>query len=204
MDTFTRGCGYALLVGGAAVILINLILTPMLPVQAGDVVVRSSQVYLVRLSASLVSALLLLFGCLGLHLAQRRVSGAFGTGAFLATFTGCVLVVAVEWANVFVLRPVAQISPDALRGLDHSALMTAGFGSAVGLFSLGWLLLSVSLWRARVLPRWAALTTGLGLLLIPVLGATPLGAAGAIAGNAVFGTGLIGLGRALVTLDAPR
>jgi hypothetical protein len=148
-----------------------------------------------------VTALLLLFGCLGLHLVQRSASGAFGTAAFLVSFVGNSLLIAVEWANVFVLRALAQSDPGTLIALDKSSLITAGFGSAAGLFALGWLLLSVSLWRARVFPRWAALTTLAGLISIPALGATPLGIAGAIAGNVVFGLGLMGLGRALAKTE---
>jgi hypothetical protein len=174
----------------------------MLPVQAGDVVVRTSQVYLVRLSASLVSAVLLVFGSLGLHLAQRSVAGLLGTAAFLASFIGSCLVAAVEWSNVFVLRPVAQLSPSALQAINRSPLLIGGTVAAVGLFSLGWLLVAASAWRARILPRWAAIATGVGMLLIPALGAAPFGIYGAIAGNVVFGAGLAGLGVALAAPSA--
>lgn len=197
MNGFTRGCAFALVLGGALLILINVILTPLLPTQQGEAVVRTSAIYLFRLSASGVAAMLLLFGCLGVHLAQRSVSGAFGTAAFLVAFVGNSLLVAVEWSNVFVLRAVAQTNPEALSALDKSTLMTTGFVSAAGLFALGWLLLAVSIWRTRMLARWVPLTVVAGLILIPALGATPLGMAGAIAGNVVFGLGLIGLGRAL-------
>jgi hypothetical protein len=132
-----------------------------------------------------------------LHLAQRSVSGKFGTVAFLVSFVGTGLLFAVEWSNLFVLRAVAQTSPEALAPLDKSSLMTVGFASGAGFFVLGWLLLSVSLWRARVFPRWTALTTFAGLILIPALGATPLGTSGQIPGNVIFGFGLLGLGYAL-------
>lgn len=197
MNGLTRGCAIALVVGGALLILVNVILTPLLPTQKGEAVVRTSAIYLFRLSASGVAAMLLLFGCLGVHLAQRSASGAFGTVAFLVAFVGNSLLVAVEWSNVFVLRAVAQANPEALSTLDKSTLMTTGFISAAGLFALGWLLLAVSLCRTRMLARWVPLTVVVGLILIPALGAAPLGMAGSIAGNVVFGLGLIGLGRSL-------
>lgn len=201
MNGFARGCGFTLVFGGALLILINAILTPLMPMQEGEAILRTSGIYLLRLSASGVAALLLLFGCLGLHLVQRGASGLFGTIAFVVAFVGNVLLVAVEWTNVFVLRAVAQTSPEALDALGETSLMKIGFSSAAGLFGLGWLLFSISLWRARIFPRWAAITMLAGLLLIPALGATPLGIAGAIVGNAIFGLGLIGSGRALARID---
>ena len=72
--------------------------------------------------------------------------------------------------------------------------------SAVGIFALGLLLLCGNIWRLRVLPRWAALATFLGLILIPGLQG-PFGVVGAMIGNAVFGSGLTGLGWALRKID---
>lgn len=117
--------------------------------------------------------------------------------AFLVSFVGTILLFAIEWANLFVLRAVAQTSPEALSGLGRSSLVIVGFASGTGFFMLGWLLLAVSLWRSKVFPTWAAATTSAGLIAIPVLGVTPVGVAGQIVGNVVFGVGLIGLGRAM-------
>jgi hypothetical protein len=199
MNGFIRGCGRALLLGGALMILINVIVTPLLPRQQGPAIVMASGIFLLRQSASGVAAMLLLFGCLGLYLAQRRISGRFGAAAFLVAFIGGASLFAVEWANIFVLRAVARLSPDTLGALDENVLMNVGFASAAGLLALGWLLLSLSLLRATVLPRWAAMTTLGGLFAIPILQATPLGLIGGISGNVIFGAGLIGLGRALAT-----
>jgi hypothetical protein len=160
---------------------------------------------LIRLSAALVDALLLLIGCFGLHLAQKHASGIFGAVAFAVSFFGTSLLVAVEWSNLFVLRAVAQTSPEVLKRLGDSMLVTVGFASGAVLFMLGWLLLSASIWRSRVLPAWAAATTAAGLVAIPVLGATPLGQGGQIAGNVILGVGLAGLGRAMMkTKDEGR
>ncbi len=197
MNEFTRRSGIALILGGALLILINVILTPMLPTQEGEEILRTSTIYLFRLSASVVTAMLLLFGCFGVHLAQRSASGVFGKMAFIVAFVGNSLLVAVEWSNVFVLRAVAQTNPEALGLLDKSSLMTTGFASAAGLFMLGWLLLAVNILLARVFSRRVAITIIAGLILIPVLTASPIGMAGAILGNVVLGLGIIGLGHAL-------
>jgi hypothetical protein len=197
MTGLVRGLGVALLLGGALLILTNVVFTPLLPADQGEEVVRTSTVYLYRLSLAGLAAVLILFGCFGVHLAQRSVSGRFGTAAFLIAFVGNSLLVAVEWSNIFVLRALAQVSPAALTSLDESRLMTAGFALAAGLFTLGWLLLAISVWRTGRFSRWVAPTVIAGLVLIVVLSGSPLGETGAIVGNAVFGLGLIGLGRNL-------
>ena len=199
MYKFLRRCGIALVLGAILLILINVVVTPfylqLLP--QGEAVHRTSGIYLLRFSFAVVDALLLLFGCIGLHLGQRNVSGGFGAVAFLVSFVGTSLLFAFEWSNFFVLRALAQTSPEALTALDRSPLMTAGTGSAAGLFMLGWLLFSVSLWRARVFPRWASVTALAGLISLPALGATPLGFVGQIVGNVIFASGLFGLGYSL-------
>jgi hypothetical protein len=203
MSSFIRQCGIALVLAGGLLIGINLIISPsyLRLLEQGEAVFRTSSPYLIRLSAALVDALLLLIGCLGLHLAQKHVSGVFGALAFAVSFLGTCLLIAIEWSNLFVLRAVAQTSPDALKGLGDSMLVTAGFASGAVLFMVGWLLLSASVWRSNVLPAWAAATTAAGLVAIPVLGATPLGQSGQIAGNVIFGVGLAGLGRAMMKMQ---
>src|SRR5258706_12326086 len=114
MNGFTRGCGRALLLGGALTILINVVITPLLPRDQGSAAAMSTGIFLLRQSASGVAALLLVFGCLGLHLVQRTVSGIFGAVAFFTAFLGGCLLFAVEWVDVFVLHPLAQTSADVL------------------------------------------------------------------------------------------
>ncbi len=202
MNGFIRSCGILLILGAVLLIVINVFLSPfyLQHLQQGEVAFRSSGIYFFRLSAALVDALLLLFGCLGLHLSQRSASGKFGAAAFWVTFVGTSLVFAIEWANLFVLRPVAQTSPETFEVLNESLLMTVGFASGAGLFMLGWLLFSVSLWLANVLPRWAALTALVGLISIPIVVVSPLGPYGQIPGNVIFGIGLMGLGNSLAKM----
>lgn len=196
MSEFLRGCGFALMMGGGVMILVNVILSPayVASLKLGEALARTSRIYLVRIAAALIASLLLLFGCIGLFLHQQSASGAFGTVAFLVAFVGTTLLFAMEWSNLFVLRAVARTSPEALTPLDKSQLMSLCAGSSAGLFMLGWLLLTASTALAKVLPQWAALTAGIGLLLIPILGATRLGVYGQIVGHGLFGLGLVGLG----------
>jgi len=203
MKGFLRSCGITLGSGAVLLILTNVILTPsyLASFQQGEAIARASGIYLLRLSVALIVALLLLFGCIGLYLSQKSVSGKFGAVAFLVSFVGTSLLFAVEWSNLFVLRAVAQTSPETFVHLNESSLMTAGFASGAGIFMSGWLLLSISIWKANVFPRWGPLSTLLGLVLIPALGVTPIGIIGQVIGNVVFGLGLFGLGYSLAKAD---
>jgi hypothetical protein len=202
MKPFIRSCGVALCLGGALTILINVVISPLMPASKDGAVVMLTNTYLLRQSASGVAALLLLAGSLGLHLAQRPASGWLGTIAFLVSFVGGCALFAVEFVDVFVLRAVAQVAPETVAPLDKAPLMNIGFASAASLFALGWILLSITAWKTKILPRRAAQATLLGLFLIPILQGT-LGLVGAIVANVVFGGGLIGLGWALIKIPTP-
>ena len=200
MNGFLRSCGYALVLGGVLHVLITVFLTPahIASFEQGEAVARTSGIYWFRLSAALVDILLLTYGCIGLYLSQKNTSGAFGTIAFWVALVGNILFFSLEWSNLFVLRAVAQTSPEALAVLDKSRLMTIGFASGAGIFMLGWIFLAASTWLVNELPRWASLSTIAGLILIPALGVTPLGIVGQVIGNAIFGVGLIGMGYSLI------
>jgi hypothetical protein len=200
---FIRGCGLALATGGILTILINLIFTPLLfRANIPPAVVPTTQLFLLRQSTSALAALLIMFGCLGLglHLRQTTGPGVGSTSVFLAAFIGSCLVLAVEFCDVFVLRTVAQTNRDTFMAIEKSPFMNMGMVSAVGIFALGWLLFCGNIWRLKLLPRWAALATFLGLILIPGLQA-PFGVVGGMIGNSVFGSGLTGLGWALRKID---
>lgn len=200
MNGFVRSCGYALVLGGVLHVLLTVFLTPahVASFKQGEVFARTSGIYWFRLSAALVDILLLIYGCIGLYLAQKSTSGSFGTIAFWVAFVGNILLFALEWSNLFVLRAVAQTSPDTLAVLDKSRLMTIGFVSGAGIFMLGWFFLAANTWLVNMLPRWASLSTIAGIILIPALGVTPLGIVGQVIGNAIFGVGLIGMGYSLI------
>ena len=200
MGSFTRQSGRALVGGATLLILLNVILTPLLPVGDGDAATRASTVYLFRLSGAVVSALLLLFGSIGVyivHLRHRR-SGRFGGVAFAVLFLGQALLVALEWSNVFILRPLAQIAPAALDQVGQATLLVVGSAGTAGLFALGWLLVSACLLLNRAAAGWIPLAIITGLVASVALAVSPLGPNGAIVGTVVFGVGLIGLGRGVI------
>lgn len=190
--------GTALFLGGLFLILVNVFLTPLMPTDQGEEVLRTSTIYFWRLSAAGIASVLLLLGCVGVFLAQRNITGIFKNIAFLAAFVGNCLLVCVEWSNLFILPAVAKSSPETLSAIDSSKLVTVGFAAAAGIFALGWILLAVSAIKSRVFSLWVPVTVISGLILIPLLGATPLGIYGAIIGNVIFGTGIMAMGWHLI------
>ena len=192
---WTRMCGHALTAGGVLIAAVNAILTPLVPFAEGDAIARSSTAYLVRLSLAEAAALLLLLGCFGAWALPGRAT-LFRRVAFLVAFAGNAGLVAAEFANLFLLRPLAQENPEALAALDASPLYIGGFTAAVSAFGLGWILLAIAALLAPGFDRRPPGLTLAGLLLTTAL--TPLGVAGAIVGSLVFGAGLAWFGRAVV------
>src|SRR5262245_59766132 len=104
---FVRRTGIALSIGGALTILVNAVLTPAMHAHAPFVETAASPVFVWRQSASAIAVAFLLFGSLGLQVVQGNRVGKFGTVAFGMTFLGCALVLASEWAEVFVVHTLA-------------------------------------------------------------------------------------------------
>jgi hypothetical protein len=191
-----RWTGVALACGGALTILVNIALTPLLPAHVPFAHSASSWVFLWRQGASAVAGACLLLGVVGIHLAQAGRSGRFGAVTFAVALLGSALLLATEWNEVFVITDLARRAPDALNALEGGrGLHRDDLGAMIALatFTLGWLGLALATLRAHVLPRPAAWLVIAGLCVIPLLGAA-FGRWGAIAGNAVLGTGWCWLG----------
>lgn len=191
-----RWTGAALVCGGALTILVNAILTPLLPAHVPFAASASSWVFLWRQGASAVAAACLMFGAVGVHLAQVERSGRLGAATFALALLGSALLLATEWNEVFVITDLARRAPGALNALEAGGGMHRGDVGAMiafGAFTLGWIGLAIATVRAHVLPRRAAWLVILGLFVIPALGAA-FGRWGAVAGNAVLGAGWCWLG----------
>lgn len=197
---FVRCAGLALALGGALTLIVNAVLTPLVPAHEPFAKTASSWVFLWRQGASALAAVLLLLGSVGLHLRQAGRTGRFGALAFAVAFLGGGLLLAAEWADVFLVRTLALRAPEALRALegDHGpGPYDVGAMAAVGIFAIGWIALAASTLRAGVLPRRAAWLVIAGLLSTPLLAAVLPGAWGAVVGNGVLGAGWLWLGHGL-------
>ena len=193
LDRITSWAGLALAVGGLLTFLINAFLTPLLP--KGSEAPAASSIFLWRQVASGVAAALLLYGSIGLYLAQARAMGTWGTLAFSFAFVGSALLLAMEWGEVFIVRTLALRSPQALRGLEGGPGLSPydlGAMIAFGAFTLGWLAFGIATLCGGVLPRRGSWILIAGFVLIPLLGWARLW--GAIVGNAVLACGWVMLG----------
>jgi len=192
-----RWSGVALAAGGVLTLLINACLTPLLPAHAPLAKTAASSVFLWRQGLSALAAVFLLFGSIGLYLRQAARTGRSGAVAFAMAFIGSALLLATEWAEVFLVRDLALRTPDALQALDSGhgpTLYDLGAMIAFGMFTIGWLALAASTLRAGMLSRRAAWLVIAGLFSIPLLGAVVPGVWGAVAGNAILASGWFWLG----------
>lgn len=107
--------------------------------------------------------LLMVFGVIGIALAQQRGAGVFAQIAALVAMQGCVLWFGASLAEVTLLpSPMAAGSP--LVDNPPAGLVIVGLASFVT-YLVGLLLLSVSIIVTKVLPRQAAAVLGGGIVL---------------------------------------
>jgi hypothetical protein len=200
MSGYWRWSGIALAAGGAATFLINALLTPFLQFDASYATTAASTVFLWRQSLSALAVALLLFGSVGLYLRHADRFGRFGAAAFVPAFLGSAMLLANEWCQVFLVRDLALRAPEALETLEAAkgmSLYDAGAVIAFIVFTLGWILFSISMLLSRRYARRGPILVIAGFVVTPVLAAALPGAWGAIIGNAVLGAGWVVLGREL-------
>ena len=193
---FVRFSGSALLIGGVLAALLNLVLTPQLPTDAGSVAVATSTAFAIRMPLAAASVALVTIGCVGLYLAHadRLRLGAL---AFLVAGVGGMMAFCAECVQFTLIRDLAFEAPEMLERLEEAGQLARydlAFGIAVATFAVGWLAVAVVTLRAGVLSRRGPITLLLGMLLVPILGAA-VGIWGAVVGNVVLGSGwaLLGL-----------
>ena len=196
MTAFIRSAGAALAAAGVLTIIVNGVVTPMLPRGAPFADVAASTPFLVRQSLAALTAILLMFGLVGLHLRQMEAVGRFGAIAFVLAFTGTALLLGVEWTQIFEVRDMAAREPDALNRLDAGAMNLADIGAMIALAVLvtGWLALAIAMLRGAVFPRRAVWLVVAGLFATPFLSAVMPPLVASAIGNALLGSGWIWLG----------
>jgi hypothetical protein len=122
-----------------------------------------------------VSFDVLAVGLVAVYLRQAEAAGAIGVLAFVVALVGVVQFGGNMWFDGFAAPWIAEVAPAAFAAERTAVLLTGALTSYV-LFGLGWLLVGVSVLRARVFP-WPI---GVAFLLSGVLGlgagAAPFGA----------------------------
>ncbi len=137
----------------------------------------------IRQTMKIIFAALSLVGITGMYLSQVKKSGVLGLIGYLMLATGFLLMFSTEVIGVAVIPTIANSSPayvtDILAGavpggqatgdigLMQQLSQLAGVGYLAGGFFFG-----IALFRANVLPRWAAALLAVGAvatLAIPLL-----------------------------------
>ena len=197
--------GMAIGAGGVSLIVVNAVFTPMLAIDAPFTEMMASKIYLWRLSLAALTAFLFMIGSPGLYAYQAGRSGLFGRIAFGLTFSGCALLFAHEWAQVFFMHSMAVVAPDALQAMEDAGGMSIfdieGLIVAVT-FTLGWIAFAASMLVAKVFARLGPALVIAGFFAIPLLSAVTSLKLGGALGNAVLGSGFILLGRELLVRPA--
>ncbi|MBT8071689.1 MAG: hypothetical protein KJO80_14745 [Gammaproteobacteria bacterium] len=199
MKNFSLG-GLAMVFGGALLVIVNAVFTPMLDTTVPFPEMMASTAYLWRLSLAALAVFALMVGSAGVHRHQASHTGLFGKLAFGLAFLGSAFLFAHEWGQVFFIHSMALAAPDALQAMEDTPGMNAFDLEAMivlGTFTLGWILFAVSMLLAKVFARPGPVLVIAGFFAIPLLSALTSPLWGGVLGNAVLGSGFILIGREL-------
>ena len=142
-----------------------------------------------------VSAMLMLFGLVGLYARQVEKIGWLGLVGFVLAFIGTVLVDSIFVMASTVIHLVAVQAP----ALFDQVAAPPTFG--VLMIILGYILFGIATMRAGVLPRWSGLLLIIGSAMFMISEAVPLNASLShlivTIGDVIFGAGFVWMGFAL-------
>jgi hypothetical protein len=109
----------------------------------------------------------LLLALTAAYACDPRRLGKLGLAGYLFAFVGTVLVAGDWWFEAFVVPSIATAAPQVLE-LSPSGSVLAGAIATVGLYSVGWILFGLAMFRAGTVPRTAATLVVVGGLVGPL------------------------------------
>jgi hypothetical protein len=137
----------------------------------------------IRGSLKVVMSMLALFGITGMYLRQTKQTGVLGLVGWLMFSIGYLIIMCTAFVGAYVLPSVAGTDPAYV---NHVLAAATGRGETgeIGRLSIvliiqavaylgGGLLFGIALFRARVLPRWAAALLAVSGLLSGALTVMP-------------------------------
>ena len=131
------------------------------------------------------SPLFALLFAVGLYLHQRRESGLFGVVAFIVLFMGLATIVSLDYFGAFVGLYLPEGMVDQiLEGPTGAVAATSGLT-----FLLGEILFGISVIRAKVFSKIAAILFMVGMFFVPLGSVFPENAV--VIGSIIAGIGLI-------------
>jgi hypothetical protein len=167
--TLTRSAGLAAVAAGAIFIAVQLNHPPL--TVAG---VHPAE-WAIRSSLKMLMAALALVGITGMYLHQVRKMGVLGLIGFVLFAANYLFILSTSFVAAIVLPAIADTSPTYVTnvlvaasghhppGYTGSLYAALLFGGV--LYLAGGLLFGIALYRARVLPRWAAALLAVGGLV---------------------------------------
>ena len=141
-----------------------------------------------------LSPLFALFVVVGIYLRQREESGLFGGVAFIVMFIGLALVASLDYFGAFIRLQLPEVAVEQLmEGPSGTAVVVSAL-----IFLLGEILFGISVIRAGVFSKIAAVLFMIGLFPVPLSGVLPDSVVAI--GSIVAGIGLIWWGTDLYRL----
>jgi hypothetical protein len=174
--TLTRAAGLAAVAGGLLFIAVQ-IKHPLL-----DAAFTTTTEYTVRETMKIFMAVLSLVGITGIYLRQVRQTGVLGLIGYVVLAVGYLSIYSVQVIGVFVLPDLAVHQPAYVNDVLAVATSSTPVGD-VGRFQtlshggfayiIGGIIFGIALFRANILPRWAALLLSLGAVATIVTAQLP-------------------------------
>ena len=136
-----------------------------------------------RNSLKVLMAVLALVGITGMYLSQIRRNGLLGLIGYLVLSVGYLTIMCTTFVAAFVLPSIADSNPGFVNDVaavatngsaigDIGALQTAESVQGIG-YLAGGLIFGISLFRARVLTRWATALLAVGGVVTVALAVMP-------------------------------
>lgn len=174
--TLTRAAGLAAVAGGLLFIAVQ-IKHPLL-----DAAFTTTTEYSVRESMKILMAVLSLTGITGIYLRQVKQTGVLGLIGYVVLAVGYLAIYSVQIVGVFVLPDLATSQPGYVNDVLAVATSSTPVGD-VGRFQtlsqggfayiVGGIIFGIALFRANILPRWAALLLSVGAVATVVTSQLP-------------------------------
>src|SRR4051794_10322009 len=196
-----RWAGLCAVIGGLCYVFVGVFHPANVP--ASVIITRWTTVHVVACAMSFFG----LLGLVGLYARQTVKSGWLGLAGFILLSLWMVVIMGFSFVEAFILPQVATASPALVDGwmkMFNGGTGTIDLGILPTLWTLtgpvyilGGLLFGIATFRARILPRGAAVLLPLGTLLAPLASQLSLAAQPKIA--IPTGLALAWLGYALMT-----
>ena len=148
---------------------------------------------------SLLGAVLILFGLVGLNLRHAEAAGVLGKVGFPIAFLGTALVIGISWAIFFVAPSAALEAPEFLDAQEVRGPLDTGFILSGFVFAVGWALFGAGAWLVRTYPRWVVVV----FIVAALIQLFPFPGTGLLFGVAVALLGFFALTRGRTSYGRP-